>query len=420
MTNLNSRQLKKRVVVTGIGVVTPVGIGTESFWSSLKLGTCGINFIQSYDASNEKVKVAAEVSDFDPLEHFNKKSIGRMDRFVQLGVVAAREAVLMSGLNLEALPKDRFGVSTGTGVGGLGTVLEESEKLIKQGLNFVSPLLVPKFLPNILAGNIAIEFGATGPSHAVITACAAGTDAIGTAMRAIQYGDADVMIAGAAEACVNPLMIAGFTNMNALSQSTDPLKAAIPFDVNRNGFVIGEGSGMLILESLEHALARQATILCELTGYGQTTDAYHLTASAPGGIGAQKAMKLAIENAGLSLEDISAINAHGTSTPINDKNETDAICTLFGDLAVNLPVHSTKSLIGHLQGAAGAVEAVVCTLSLMHQYLHVTHGTELQDAESPLDHVLGNGRSAKLNHILSNSFGFGGHNGTLVFSKYQD
>lgn len=405
---------KRRVVVTGIGAVTPIGIGIPRFFESLQKGTCGIDFIQSYDAEHEKVKVAAEVTDFDPNQFFSKKNIGRMDRFVQMGLVAAREAFDMSGLQLDQVDPDRLGVSAGNGVGGMNTLLEESHKLLEKGLNFVSPLLVPKYLPNILSGNIAIEFMAKGPSHAVITACAAGTDAIGTAFKSIQYDEADIMIAGASEACVNPLMIAGFTNMNALTHSADPSRAAMPFDKDRSGFVIGEGAGFLILESYDHAVQRGANILCEIKGYGQSTDAYHLTASAPGGEGAIRAMQLALKNAQLAPEDISAINAHGTSTPINDKNETDAICALFGDHAKGLPVHSTKSMIGHLLGAAGAVESVAVVLSLHHQFLHATVGTTSIDEHSPLDHVLHQGRTMPLKNILSNSFGFGGHNGTLI------
>ncbi|WP_129597992.1 beta-ketoacyl-ACP synthase II [Anaerophilus nitritogenes] len=409
--------MNNRVVITGLGVVSPIGIGLDSFEKAMMAGKCGIDFIKAYDATNEKVKLAAEILDFDPQDYFSRKQIGRMDRFVQLGIVAAREAVKESRLNLKEIDLNYVGVSTGTGVGGIGTLLKETKKLMKNGLNYVNALFIPKFLPNILTGNIAIEFGAMGPSYSPTTACAAGTDAIGIAYKLLKYGEAKVMIAGGAESCINPLMIAGFTNMNALTQSTNPKKASMPFDVNRSGFVLGEGAGMLVLETLEHALERKANILGEILGYGQSCDAYHLTSSTPGGAGAIKSMANAIDDANLKISQIDSINTHGTSTLINDKNEVHAIMSLFKEHAIHLPVNSTKSMIGHLQGASGAVEAIGCILELKNQYLHPTIGTQTIDPDSVLDYLLGKGRPERLNCILSNSFGFGGHNSSIVFAN---
>ncbi|KDR96638.1 3-oxoacyl-[acyl-carrier-protein] synthase II [Peptoclostridium litorale DSM 5388] len=410
--------MKKRVVVTGIGAITPIGNTVSDFWSNAKSGMCGIDYIKSFNTENSKVKIAAEIKGFDPMDFFSRKQANRLDRFSQIGVVAAREAYCNAGLDKADIDKNRLGVSMGNGVGGIITIVEETQKLLNGGMNMVSPLLIPKSLPNILSGNISIEFEAKGISNTVVTACAAGTNSIGEAFRAIQYEDADIMISGASEACITPLMIAGFTNLNALSLKNDISRASIPFDMERDGFVIGEGAGILILEELEHALKRGARIYCELAGYGFTSDAYHLTSPAPEGEGAARAMNLAIENAGIEPKDISYINAHGTSTHYNDKFETQAVKTVFKEHAYKIPISSTKSMIGHLLGASGAVEAISCIKALEENYIHGTTGYKVKDGECDLDYTVSEGRSLDVQYTLSNSFGFGGHNASVIFKKW--
>lgn len=410
--------MKKRVVVTGLGAVTPIGNNTANFWENAKKGLCGIDFIQSFDTENAKVKIAAEVKGFEPKDHFDRKQVNRLDRFSHLGIVAAREAYRDAGLDKIPIERHRLGVIIGNGVGGIATIAEETAKLLGGGMNMVSPLLIPKSLPNIAAGNIAIDLNAKGICSTIITACAAGTNAVGEAFRTIQYGDADIIIAGASEACITPLMLSGFTNLNALSLRNNPQRASIPFDKERDGFVMGEGAGILILEELEHALLRNAKIYGEIAGYGFTCDAYHLTAPDPQSEGSIRAMELALKNAGLQPEDISYINAHGTSTPYNDKYETEAIKAVFKEYSCKIPVSSTKSMIGHLLGAAGAVEAVACIKSLGDNYVHGTIGYAVKDEECDLDYIACKGRAVELNHILSNSFGFGGHNASIVFSRF--
>ncbi|TYQ15825.1 UNVERIFIED_CONTAM: 3-oxoacyl-[acyl-carrier-protein] synthase II [Acetivibrio alkalicellulosi] len=409
--------MKRRVVVTGLGAVTPIGNNVEDFWRNAKRGTCGIDFISSFDIKDSKVKLAAEVKDFKPEDFLSKKQVLRLDRFCQIGIVAAKEAYEDAGLNCIDIDKNRLGVIMGNGVGGINTVTQEMLNLQKGGMNMVSPLLIPKSLPNILTGSISIEFGAKGISNAIITACAAGTNAIGEAYKAIQYQDADVVICGGSEACINPLMIAGFTNLNALSFKSDKMRASIPFDREREGFVLGEGAGVLILEDYKHALDRNAKIYAEVTGYGYTCDAYHLTAPHPSGEGAKRAMKLAIDNGSINLKDISYINAHGTSTLLNDRCETEAIKNVFGDYAYSIPISSTKSMIGHLQGASGAVEALVCIKSIEDEYVHGTIGYKVKDEDCDLDYVPNEGRVHKIKYAMSNSFGFGGHNTSVVFKK---
>jgi len=410
--------MKKRVVVTGLGAVTPIGNTVDEFWKNAKNGLCGIDFIKSFDVENSKVKLAAELKNFDGRNYFDRKQFKRLDRFSQLGIVAAREAYKDAGLETSCVDRNRLGVVIGNGVGGIITIIEETTKLLEGGMNMVSPLLMPKSIPNIVTGNIAIDLNAKGIANTVITACAAGTNAIGEAFRAIQYDDADVIISGGSEACVTPLVLAGFTNLNALSLSNDSARASIPFDKERDGFVMGEGAGIIILEELNHALGRNAKIYGEVVGYGFTCDAFHLTSPAPKGEGGARAMNLALKNASISPEDISYINAHGTSTPYNDKSETEAIKAVFKEHSSKLPISSTKSMIGHLLGAAGAVEAIASIKALEEDYIHGTIGYKVKDEDCDLDYVVNEGRKVDLNYVLTNSFGFGGHNASLIFKKW--
>lgn len=412
--------MKRRVVITGLGAITPIGNTVNDFWNNAKNGLCGIDYIKSFNIENSKVKIAAELKEFDPQNFFNRKQVNRLDRFCQLGLVAAREAYNDAGLDKANIDKNRLGVYIGTGLGGIITIVDETKNLLNDGMNMVSPLLVPKSLPNILTGNISIDFNAKGISNTVITACAAGTNSLGEAFRTIQYGDADIIISGASEACITPLMLAGFTNLNALSLKNNPKYSSIPFDKERDGFVMGEGAGILILEELSHALKRDAKIYGEVVGYGFTSDAYHLTAPSPEGEGAVRAMNLALKNAGINPEDISYINAHGTSTPYNDKLETKAIKTIFKDHAYKIPISSTKSMIGHLLGASGAVEAIACIKALEENYIHGTIGYKVKDEECDLDYVVNECRNIDLHYILSNSFGFGGHNASIIFKKWEN
>lgn len=411
--------MKKRVVITGLGAITPIGNTVDEFWKNAKDGLCGIDYIKSFDTENSKVKVAAELKDFDARDYFDRKQFKRLDRFSHLGVIAAREAYKDAGLENADIDRERLGVVIGNGVGGIITIVEETTKLLNGGMNMVSPLLMPKSIPNIVTGNIAIDLNARGISNTIITACAAGTNAIGEAFRAIQYGDADIIVSGGSEACITPLVLAGFTNLNALSLKNDPSRSSTPFDKERDGFVMGEGSGIVILEELEHALKRKAKIYGEVVGYGFTCDAYHLTSPAPQGEGGARAMNLALKNASISPRDISYINAHGTSTPYNDKSETEAIKTVFQEHSYNIPISSTKSMIGHLLGAAGAVEAIATIKALEESYIHGTIGYKTKDEDCDLDYVANEGRKVKLNYVLTNSFGFGGHNASLVFKKWQ-
>lgn len=411
---------RRRVVVTGLGAVTPIGNTSQAFWEAAVQGCCGIGRYTGEDGQQGKIKVAAEVKGFDPVALFGRKQVNRMDRYAQLGLAAALEAVQDAGLDSSALESWRFGVMAGCGVGGINTVLEEAEHLFRQGSSYVNPLLVPKFLPNALAGQIAIALGAKGPCGAAVTACAAGADAIGQAYRSIAWGDADAMVAGASESCINPLMLAGYANLGAHTLREDPARASIPFDGERDGFVLGEGAGMLVLEELSHALQRNARIYGEVTGYAATCDAWHPVAPAPDGEGSRRAMTQALACAGLLPAEISLINAHGTSTPLNDRLETEAIKQVFGEAAPQIPVNATKSLIGHLMGAAGAVEAVGCLKALEGGIIHPTIGLQIQDPACDLDYVTAGARKAGLRHIMSNSFGFGGHNAVLILSKFQE
>ncbi|WP_035292997.1 beta-ketoacyl-ACP synthase II [Clostridium sp. KNHs214] len=412
--------MKRAVVVTGVGAITPVGNDVDTFWNNIKNGVTGIDFIKGFDASDQKVKVAAEVKDFDPKDYMDRREAKRMDRYCQLAMVAAEEAVKDSKLDLEKINKERFGVLVGSGVGGILTLEGEHKKLLEKGPSRVSPFMIPMLIGNMAAGNIAIKFGAKGPCTTVVTACATGTNAIGDAFRLIEHGYADVVIAGGSEGSITPLTVAGFASLTALSKSEDPKRASIPFDKERDGFVIGEGAGIVVLESLEHAKKRGAKIYAEMKGYSMTCDAYHITSPAPDGEGGARAMKLAIEDAGIKEEDIDYINAHGTSTPYNDKFETAAIKNVFGERAYKIPVSSTKSMTGHLLGAAGAVEAIICIRALQEGFIPPTVGYKVKDEECDLDYVPNVGRKQDITYALSNSLGFGGHNATIIIKKWDD
>lgn len=412
--------MKKRVVVTGMGLISPLGNKVDEFWNNIKEGTCGIDFIESFDTTDFKVKIAAEVKEFNAKDYIDKKEAKRMDRYSQFAMAAAKMAYEDSKLDKESLNSERFGVIVGSGIGGLATIESEAKKLHEKGPGRVSPFFIPMSISNMAAGNIAIMLGAKAINTSVVTACATGTNAIGEAFRVLQNDGVDIMIAGGSEATITPLAIAGFTSMTALNSENDPKRASIPFDKDRSGFVMGEGAGILIMETLDHAQKRGAKIYGEIVGYGSTCDAYHITSPAPGGEGGARAMSLAIEDAGINKEELSYINAHGTSTPYNDKFETAAIKSVFGESAKNIPISSTKSMTGHLLGAAGAVEGIVCVKALEEGFIPPTIGYENPDPECDLDYVPNKGRQKELKYALTNSLGFGGHNATLVFKKYEE
>ena len=411
--------MDRRVVITGMGAITPVGNNVDDFWDSIKNGVSGIDFIKSFDTTDFKVKIAAEVKDFDPTLYVQKKELKRNDLVSIYGIAAATQAVEDSKLNLDEIDKDRFGVIVGSGIGGMITIQEQVGKLFAKGPSKVSPLFIPMAIGNMVAGNIAIKFGAKGVCENIVTACATGTNCIGDAFRSIKHGYSDIIIAGGAEAAISEIGVAGFTNLTALSTNPDPKKACRPFDKNRDGFVMGDGSGVVILEELEHALKRGAKIYGEVVGYGATGDAYHMTAPSPDGSGAGKAMKLAMEEAGIKPSDVSYINAHGTSTPANETSEIKAINYALGDEAPNVPVSSTKSMTGHLLGAAGAIEAIACIKALEDGFIPPTLNVDEKDESCNFDCVPYVGRSADLKYALSNSLGFGGHNAVLCFKKWE-
>ena len=411
--------MSRRVVVTGLGAITPIGNNVEAFWNGLKEKKVGIGPITYFDTADYKAKLAGEVKDFDPKQYMDPKAAKRMEKFCQFAVCAAKEAIEDAGLNMEQEDPFRVGVSVGSGIGSLQSVEREYSKMLQKGPNRVNPLLVPLMISNMAAGNVSIQFGMRGKCINVVTACATGTHSIGEAFRTIQYGDADVMIAGGTEASITPIGVAGFTALTALSTSEDPMRASIPFDKDRNGFVMGEGAGIVVLESLEHAQARGAKIYAELAGYGATGDAYHITSPAEDGSGAAKAMEMAIADAGLKPEDVDYINAHGTSTHHTDLFETKAIKLALGDHAGNVKINSTKSMIGHLLGAAGGVEFITCVKSIEEGFVHATAGLQEEDPECDLDYTKGEGVSMNVNCALSNSLGFGGHNATLLVKKFE-
>ncbi len=409
-----------RVVVTGLGAITPLGHDVASTWAGLCQGRSGIGPITLFDASELQTQIAAEVKDFDPIAHFGRREARRYDRFIQFALVAARQAIADSGLTLEDGTSERTGVIIGSGVGGIGSLLEEAEVYAKRGPRRISPFLVPKMLADSAAGQVAIEFGIRGPNMAVVTACATGTNAIGEATEMIRRGWVDAVVTGGSEAGIIGVAMAAFNNMGAIStDNDDPAGASRPFDATRNGFVMGEGAGVLVLERLEHALARDAHIYGTVVGYGSTADAFHMAAPAEDGRGAMQAMHMALQDAGLSPDEVDYINAHGTSTPLNDKIETMAIKNLFGEYAYRLPVSSTKSMIGHQLGAAGAVEAIVCLKVLNEGLLPPTINYRHPDPDCDLDYVPNVARPLPVRTAMSNSFGFGGHNATIIVQKFE-
>ena len=409
----------RRVVITGLGAVTPIGNSVSAYWSGLTKASNGVAPITLFDASRHACRFAAEVKDFDPIGVLDPKEAKRWDRFCQFGVVAAKEALAESGLEINDSNRQRIGVIIGSGVGGLLTMETQAHVLEGKGPGRVSPFTVPMMIPNMATGLAAIALGAQGPSSAVATACAAGSNAIGDAFRLLQQGHADVMICGGAESAITPLGVAGFASAKALSfRNDDPATASRPFDAERDGFVIGEGAGVLVLESLEHAQGRGAQILGEVIGYAMSCDAHHITSPIPGGTGGARAMSLAIADAGLEPKDIDYVNAHGTSTPANDSNETSAIKTALGDRAKQIPVSSTKSMTGHLLGGSGGIEAVAAVLALRHGVIPPTINHQNPDPACDLDIVPNQAREQIISTALSNSFGFGGHNVCLAFRRY--
>lgn len=412
--------MKRRVVVTGMGAITPIGNSVEEFWSSVKSSTVGIDTITKFDTTEYKTKLAAEVKGFDAKAHMDFKAAKRMEPFCQYAVAAAKEAIEDAGLNMEAEDAYRVGTAIGSGIGSMDAMEREHAKLLEKGPSRINPLLVPLMITNMAAGNVAIQFGLKGKSINVVTACATGTNSIGEAFRSIQYGEADVMLAGGSESSITPLGIAGFAALTALSNSEDKTKASIPFDKDRNGFVMGEGAAIVVLEELEHAKKRGAKILAELVGYGCSSDAYHITSPAEDGSGAARAMTNAIEDAGLTPADVDYINAHGTSTHHNDLFETRAIKLAFGEDAQKPYISSTKSMIGHLLGAAGAIEFITCVKSIEDNYVHENVGLKNLEEEFTLNYVKDKGVNADVNVCLSNSLGFGGHNATLVVKRFEE
>ena len=413
--------MRRRVVVTGMGCISPVGNNVADTWSAILAGKSGSGMITLFDASKHKTRFAAEVKGFDAVVLFGQREARKMDRFTQFATVATLEALEQSGLKIDEANRDRVGILIGTGIGGIGTLLDQADVLRERGADRVSPFLIPMMISDSAAGMLAIRVGARGPNMAIATACASGNNAIGDAVETIRRGSADVMIAGGSEAALVSVAMAGMNVMGALStRNEDPQTASRPFDRERDGFLMGEGAGILILESLEHAQARGANILAELNGYGTTDDAHHISAPAENGAGAAMSMKLALENANLNVNDIGYINAHGTSTPLNDKSETAAIKTVFGEQAYAIPVSSTKSMTGHLLGASGAVEAVFSIMAMREGILPPTINYQTPDPECDLDYVPNQPRKASPRHIMSNSFGFGGHNATLIFSRFEE
>ncbi len=411
--------MKKRVVITGMGAVTPIGNTVPEFWDGIKAGKVGIGEITKFDTTDYVAKVAAEVKDFDPKARIDRKAARRMEGFSQYAVAAAREAMADAGVDMAAEDPFRVGVIIGSGIGGLPTMESEYEKLLNKGPKRVSPMMIPNFIANMAAGNVAIDLGCKGKCTNVVTACATGSHCIGDSFREVAYGMADIMVCGGTECAITKLAVAGFSNMTALTKETDPLKASMPFDKNRSGFVMGEGAGILVLEELEHAKARGAHIYAEIVGYGATCDAFHITSPAEDGSGAAKAMELAMAEADVKPEEITYINAHGTSTHHNDLFETRAINLALGDAAKNVKINSTKSMIGHLLGAAGAVEAIVCVKSIEEGFIHQTVGTTIPDEECNLDYCIGKPVEMDVTYAISNSLGFGGHNASLLMKKYE-
>ena len=412
--------MKNRVVVTGLGAITPIGLSVDEFWDGVQNQKIGIGPITKFDATDFKASLAAEVKDFVGGNYMDAKEARRLELFAQYAIAATKEAVEDAGLNMEEEDAFRVGTAIGSGIGGLEAIESEHKKLLEKGPKRIAPLLIPRMISNMASGNVSIHFGFQGKSINVVTACATGTNSIGEAFRTIQYGDADVMVAGGTEGAVTPIAIAGFDALTALTTETDPKKASIPFDKNRSGFVFGEGCGVLVLESLEHAKKRGAHIYAEIIGYGCTSDAYHITSPLEDGSGAAMAMTLAMKDGGITPEEVTYINAHGTSTHHNDLFETRAIKKAFGESANHVKVSSTKSMVGHLLGAAGAIESIACVKSIEEGYIHPNVGLQELEEEFTLDYVQGDGVHMDVEVVLSNSLGFGGHNATLAFRKYHD
>ena len=409
--------MSRRVVITGMGAVTPIGNNVEDFWANIKKGTVGIGPITKFDTSDYKAHLAAEVKDFDPLQYMDKKSARRMEDFSQYAVVAAKEAMEDAGLDMEKEDSFRVGCAVGCGIGSLQCVQRNYVRIQTKGPNRVEPLMIPMLISNIAAGNISIQLGLQGKNINVVTACATGNHNIGEAFRSIQYGEAEVMFAGGTEGAITESGVAGFTGLNALSTSEDPMRASIPFDAERGGFVMGEGAGILVMEELEHAKARGAKIYAEIVGYGATSDAHHVTAPLEDGSGAAKAMEFAMKDAGVTPEEIDYVNAHGTGTHLNDLTETAALKLAMGEAAYHCKVNSTKSMVGHLLGAAGGVEAIACVKAIQENYVHKNAGLVNRDPECDLDCVT-EAVETPVNVAMSNSLGFGGHNATLIFKAY--
>lgn len=411
---------KRRVVVTGMGIVSPIGNSVDTFWENVKKQTVGIKKIDRFDVTDFKTKLAAQVDDFDPSQFMDAKAARRMELFSQYAVAATKQALDQSGMDLEKEDLNRFGVCVGSGIGSLQSMENAHTKLVEKGPRRIPPMLVPLMITNMAAGNVSIQFGLKGKCTNIVTACATGTHSIGEAARYIQYGDADMMVAGGTEAAVCPIGVGGFAALTALTSAEDPKRASIPFDKERSGFVMGEGAGVVVLEEYEHAKARGAKILAEVVGYGATSDAFHITSPAEDGEGAARAMSLAVEEAGIKPEQVDYINAHGTSTHHNDLFETMAIKKTFGEHAYELNVNSTKSMIGHCLGAAGAIEFIVCVKSVMENYIHATVGYEVPDEECDLNYTKEPCTDKIVNYALSNSLGFGGHNASLLVKKFEN
>jgi 3-oxoacyl-[acyl-carrier-protein] synthase II len=411
--------MQRRVVITGMGAITPVGLNVKEMWQAMLTGKSGVGLITKFDASEFTTKIAAEVKGFDPLNHFETKELRRLDPYTQYALVSAQEAITTSQIDFEKEDKNRVGVIVGSGIGGMLSFETELRKLVEQGPKRISPFFIPQMISDIAAGQISIKYGLKGPNYATVSACATSGHAIGAAFETIKRSDADIMICGGSEAAITPMGIGGFNAMKALStRNDDPSTASRPFELNRDGFVMGEGAGILIIEDLDHALKRNANIFAEIAGIGFTADAFHLTQPAPEGEGAVRAMKQCIADGNLALEDIQYINAHGTSTYFNDKNETQAIKTVFGELADKISISATKSMTGHLLGAAGAVEGIVSVLSIVNDTISPTINYHTPDPECDLNYTPNKPQTREVNAVISNTFGFGGHNACLSFKKF--
>lgn len=412
--------MNKRVVITGLGAITPIGNNVEEFWKGIKEGKSGIDEITLFDTTDYKAKLAGEVKNYNPEDYLDKKSAKRLDRFSQFAVIASKEALEDSGINNENTDMTRVGVIVSSGIGGLKTIEDQNKNLIEKGPDRISPMFIPTAIVNMATGNVAIELGLKGESFAMVTACASATHSIGEAFRMIRHGYQDAMVVGGTEASITPTGVAGFSNIKALSTTEDKLRASIPFDKERSGFIMGEGAGVIVLEELEHAKKRNAKIYAEIVGYGASSDAYHITSPLPDGEGGARAMVNAIKDANLKPEDVTYINAHGTSTPLNDKCETAAVKTALGEQSKKVMVSSTKGHTGHLLGAAGGVEAIACIKAIEDSFVPPTIGYKVPDEECDLDIVPNEGRNMEVKVAMSNSLGFGGHNSSVIFKKYED